>query len=262
MPSPGPGYLADRQITHAPATSQSGRSAWVTAASAPARGVASNPRGDHNLLVEVDQDVVWVQIVTTQRVVELGLRAMLAGISAPFILSTSGPAVADPDVVLFDVICMREGDTTELDSWIKDTDTTVIAIDRTLRPELGIQARAHGVEWSIDLGISDADFVQVIREAITGTLEESHIAHEWDASDVLGQEAGLSPRESSVLALVTGGLGNQDIADELYLSINSVKTYIRSAYRKIGVTSRAQAVSWAIQHGFSAKREDHGVETP
>jgi DNA-binding NarL/FixJ family response regulator len=208
------------------------------------------------------QDVVWVQIVTTQRVVELGLRAMLAGVSAPFTLTTSGPAVADPDVVLFDVICMRDGDTTDLDIWVKETDTTVIAIDRTLRPELGIQARAHGVEWSIDLSISDVDFVQVIREAISGTLEDSDIAQEWDPSDVLGQDVGLSPRESSVLALVTCGLGNQDIADELYLSINSVKTYIRSAYRKIDVTSRSQAVAWAIQHGFSTARNEAPSEAP
>jgi DNA-binding NarL/FixJ family response regulator len=229
----------------------------VTATSAPAFGVLRVlPSADHNLLVGEHQDVVWVQIVTTQRVVELGLRAMLAGVSAPFTLTTSGPAVADPDVVLFDVICMQEGDTTELDMWVKDTDTTVIAIDRTLRPELGIQARAHGVEWSINLGISDADFVQVIREAITGTLEDSEIAHEWDTSDVLGQDVGLSPRESSVLALVTRGLGNQEIAGELYLSINSVKTYIRSAYRKIGVTSRSQAVAWAIRRVFSTQRSD------
>jgi DNA-binding NarL/FixJ family response regulator len=112
------------------------------------------------------------------------------------------------------------------------------------------------VEWSIDLGISDADFVQVIREAITGTLEDSDIAQEWDTSDYLGQDVGLSPRESSVLALITAGLANQDIADQLYLSVNSVKTYIRSAYRKIGVTCRSQAVAWAMQHGFSAAGSD------
>jgi DNA-binding NarL/FixJ family response regulator len=200
--------------------------------------------------VRAPQDVVWVQIVTSQRVVELGLRAMLAGVSAPFTLTTSGPAVADPDVVLFDVICMREGDTTGLDVWVKDTATIVIAVDRTLRPELGAQARAHGVEWSITLDISDADFVQVIKEAIAGTLEESDVAQEWDTADFLGQDAGLSPRESTVLALVTRGFSNQDIADELYLSINSVKTYIRLTYRKIDVSTRSQAVAWAVQAGF------------
>jgi DNA-binding NarL/FixJ family response regulator len=201
--------------------------------------------------VGAHQDVVWVQIRTTQRVVELGLRAMIAGVSAPFTLTTSGPEVAVPDVVLFDVICMRDGDTSELDIWVKDSDTTVIAIDRTLRPELGAQARSHGVEWSINLGISDADFVQVIREAIAGTLEDSDIAQEWEQSEYLGQDLGLSRREADIMRLVVAGHSNQDIANTLYLSVNSVKTYIRSAYRKAGVSTRAQAVAWGIEHGFS-----------
>ena len=36
----------------------------------------------------------------------------------------------------------------------------------------------------------------------------------------------------------------------MFLSINSVKTYIRSAYRKIGVTPRSQAVLWGVENGF------------
>ena len=65
----------------------------------------------------------------------------------------------------------------------------------------------------------------------------------------------LSRREAQVLHLVSEGLGNQEIADLLYLSINSVKTYIRSAYRKLGVSSRAQAVAWGVQHGFPVDAE-------
>ena len=60
----------------------------------------------------------------------------------------------------------------------------------------------------------------------------------------------LSPREHDVLRLIAGGLSNQEIAATLYVSINSVKTYIRSAYRKIGVGRRSQAVVWAVQHGL------------
>ena len=70
------------------------------------------------------------------------------------------------------------------------------------------------------------------------------------AGDWPGREAGLSPREAEVLALITQGLSNQEIADRAYLSINSVKTYIRSAYRKLGVTKRTQAVIWCIDNGF------------
>ncbi|WP_345520958.1 response regulator transcription factor [Nocardioides conyzicola] len=66
-----------------------------------------------------------------------------------------------------------------------------------------------------------------------------------------GAEAvGLTGREVQVLALIAEGLTNQEIADRVYISINSVKTYIRAAYRKVGVNSRSQAAIWAMQHGI------------
>ena len=67
-----------------------------------------------------------------------------------------------------------------------------------------------------------------------------------------GGEVGLSPREVAVVRLIAQGVSNQVIAGTLFLSINSVKTYIRSTYRKIGVTNRASAVAWALQNGFPA----------
>ena len=57
-----------------------------------------------------------------------------------------------------------------------------------------------------------------------------------------------------MLALIAQGLSNQEIADGAFLSINSVKTYIRSAYRKIGVQRRTQAVLWATRNGFVPNR--------
>ncbi len=69
-------------------------------------------------------------------------------------------------------------------------------------------------------------------------------------SDWPGKAQGLTVRESEIVALITQGLSNQEIADRSYLSINSVKTYIRTAYRKMGVERRAQAVLWGIRHGF------------
>ena len=52
------------------------------------------------------------------------------------------------------------------------------------------------------------------------------------------------------MALITQGLSNQEIADRVFVSINSVKSYIRYAYRKIGVERRSQAVVWAVENGF------------
>ncbi|MEP6814481.1 MAG: response regulator transcription factor, partial [Marmoricola sp.] len=69
-------------------------------------------------------------------------------------------------------------------------------------------------------------------------------------SDWHGRQEGLSLRESEIIALIAQGLSNQEIADRAYLSINTVKSYIRSSYRKMGVTTRSRAVLWGVEHGF------------
>ncbi len=63
---------------------------------------------------------------------------------------------------------------------------------------------------------------------------------------------GLTPRETHVVALIAAGAPNKQIARELELSMNTVKSHIRTAYRSMGVTSRTQAVLWAVEHGITA----------
>jgi DNA-binding NarL/FixJ family response regulator len=191
---------------------------------------------------------VWVDILTTQEVVAEGLRAILQRV-APFDVKI-GPGHGEPDVVLYDLIKLDTEGGADLDYWLAQAASTVIAIDRTLKPELGANARDRGVEWYIDLGITAEGLSRVMREAIGGTLEDSQDAEAWTASAWPGQEMGLSHRESDVLALIVLNHPNQQIAHELHLTLNTVKTFIRSTYRKIGVRDRGAAVTWAIAHGF------------
>lgn len=73
--------------------------------------------------------------------------------------------------------------------------------------------------------------------------------HTSDTSQAWAWQAhGLTRRESQVLALIGRGLSNRHIATALFLTDNTVKSYIRNAYRKIGVLTRTQAVRWAIEH--------------
>jgi DNA-binding NarL/FixJ family response regulator len=60
----------------------------------------------------------------------------------------------------------------------------------------------------------------------------------------------LSVREREVLALLSLGLTNRAIADELYLSADTVKTYVRRLYTKLGVRNRAQAATRAAALGL------------
>src|SRR4051794_15226399 len=200
-------------------------------------------------------DAVWVDVLTTQEVVAVGLRTILETAASPFPITTSGTEGAEPDVVLYDVIKLHVEDGADLDYWLKDTGSTVIAVVRTLRPDLGARAMAKGVEWAIDLGITADDLIGVIQDAIAGHLDESAPVRGLDAGAYPGAAAGLTPRESQVLGLVAQGMRNQEIATTQFLSINSVKTYIRTGYRKIGVSTRGQAVAWAIQHGFPGPSE-------
>lgn len=63
-------------------------------------------------------------------------------------------------------------------------------------------------------------------------------------------EVDLTSRELEVLAMIARGFSNQEIADAACLSINSIKSYVRGAYSKIGVVTRSQAVAWGVRHGL------------
>jgi DNA-binding NarL/FixJ family response regulator len=69
---------------------------------------------------------------------------------------------------------------------------------------------------------------------------------------------GLSDRESEILALITQGKSNAEVAALTYLSPNTVKSSIRTIYRKIEVGSRTQAVLWGVKHGFTP--DHHRIE--
>lgn len=55
----------------------------------------------------------------------------------------------------------------------------------------------------------------------------------------------LTSREREVLKILLTGSTNQDIAGQLYVSESTIKTHLYRAYRKIGVSSRGQAIAWA-----------------
>lgn len=60
----------------------------------------------------------------------------------------------------------------------------------------------------------------------------------------------LSPRERIVLAEMGEDVTLEDIARKLFVSRNTVKTQVRSIYRKIGASTRAEAAAWAAAAGL------------
>lgn len=66
----------------------------------------------------------------------------------------------------------------------------------------------------------------------------------------------LTDREMAVLHLVAKGASNPQIADELVISVNTVKTHLRNILEKLQLDNRTQAATYAIEHGFVSSQND------
>ncbi len=193
-------------------------------------------------------------IVDDYAVVVAGVASFLAAERIDVIeTGASTPVISDVDIVLYDAFAQVQGKGIDLEDFVRESGAKVVIYSWNLRPEMIEQALAGGARGYLSKVLTGPELVAALERVMKGEIvilpgdNESSVA---GAGDWPGRSAGLSPREAEILALITHGLSNQEIAARAFLSINSVKTYIRTAYRRIGVTSRTQAVLWAVEHGF------------
>ena len=153
--------------------------------------------------------------------------------SPALMIAYRGPAARNEDTLLLDVIqyALAKGEGSRL--------VKKLVYDTQLAVSVGVDWG-----WRLDPGIV-LFFLELKPDSDPRKVEEALYAELKRLVD-----EGLTEREAEIIALIARGLSNQEIADLAYLSINSVKTYIRTAYRKMGVTRRSQAVRWALEHGF------------
>ena len=133
----------------------------------------------------------------------------------------------------------------------------VIAFSWSTRPDIVNEARRHGAAAFLSKELSAAEVLTAIRSLRAGHHGRFLVQPYAPAteSSTSAHLLGLTKRELEIVELITAGLSNDDIAKSLFLSINSVKSYIRTAYRKIGATRRAQAVLWGVEHGLAFQAE-------
>jgi LuxR family maltose regulon positive regulatory protein len=140
----------------------------------------------------------------------------------------------------------RLGESGEATALLEDALVTAEPHD-AFRPFLDAGGAAHSaIAILIPPASPAASFAARVRERFARRLPAG-----MPDSEQLGHaDQPLTQSEIAVLRLLGSHLTNQEIAAALFISVNTVKTHLRSAYRKLGVTSRRQAVERGRQRGI------------
>jgi DNA-binding NarL/FixJ family response regulator len=199
------------------------------------------------------QSPVRIAIVNDYDVVVQGLARMFEPFADRVLVvevSTNEPGVERVDIALIDSFAQ----TRDLNEVLAEANARrYVFYSWSLAPEL-IQTWARfGVVGFLDKRLDAEVLVDALERInageIVATLDYPPSV-EVDNGDWPGRAFGLSAREAEVIALITQGLSNEEIAERTYVTQNTVKAHIKSAYRKLGLDSRTRAVLWGIDNGF------------
>lgn len=200
---------------------------------------------------------IRLAIVNDYQLVIDGIAAMLRPYADRVVvveLDSNAKVIRDVDVVLYDTFAQTQGShLPPVDALVSTGSPRLVVYSWNISQSLVQETERAGASGLVSKGLSAEELVAAIEDVHHGEqirLADPDVEVEVLAGRWPGDEHGLSARESEVLALICQGLGNQEIADRAYLSINTVKTYIRSTYRKVNVTTRSQALLWGISEGF------------
>jgi DNA-binding NarL/FixJ family response regulator len=159
------------------------------------------------------------------------------------------------DIVLYDSFAQPESDRSELTALVQNPRAGLVVVYTwNFQPALIEDALGRGVRGYLSKALPARDLVAALESVRAGEIvvsEPPKRAASAPGLDWPGRREGITDRESEILALITQGKSNADVAALTYLSPNTVKSYIRSVYAKIGVASRTQAVLWGVDHGFT-----------
>ena len=172
-------------------------------------------------------------------------------------LDADTPLHDQVDVALYDSFAQPETDQEEIQVLIDNPRARrVVVYSWNFHPELVSKARELGVHGYLSKALSARELVEAIEAVHAGELVFSEpprgrgTRRGPSPGDWPGRREGLTDRESEILALITQGKSNAEVAALTYLAPNTVKSYIQNLYRKIQVESRTQAVVWGVRHGF------------
>ena len=201
---------------------------------------------------------IRVALVDDYEVVLLGLARMFDDYRDRIVVTEidANTSVQDSvDIVMYDSFAQAEANSDQLAELVRNPRAKrVVVYTWNFAPELIRSAEEKGAHGYLSKTMPARELVAALEAVHAGERvfsEPPRRAGSSMALDWPGRTEGITDRESEILALITQGKSNAEVAALTYLSPNTIKSYIRAIYRKIGATSRTQAVLWGVAHGFT-----------
>lgn len=204
---------------------------------------------------------ITLLIVEDHTVVSMGLAAMLEPIDTFRLVGncTSGEAAIEAvrqgpvSVVLMDVNLEGAVSGIEATRRIKQMSPTtkVLVLTMYTDPATVAQAIEAGADGYMSKGASGDAIVNAIEDIAAGRSVLDPTVTEGVFGQIGGRDkSALSNREVFVLQALSNGLATKEVAQEMHLSEDTIKTYLRQIFRKLDVRDRTEAVAEGFRRGF------------
>jgi RNA polymerase sigma factor (sigma-70 family) len=206
-----------------------------------------------------------ILLVDDHEVVRLGLRSLLArhpGFDVVAEAATESEAVQKaleykPDIVLLDIRLAGGNGVAACEAIMAQLpDTKIIMLTSYAEDEMLFAAIRAGAVGYVLKQVGTQDVIRAIEAAGRGeamldpsltqrVFQEMRRAIKREEATAFDE---LTDQEKQVLMLITEGKTNREIAEALFLSEGTVRNYVSSVLSKLGVSNRAEAAAYAIQH--------------
>jgi len=210
---------------------------------------------------------IRVLLVDDEELVRGGLRAILdarddievVGEAADGAVVVPLAVSLRPDVVVMDIrMPLVDGLQATRDLQRRLAEPPRILVVTTFGDDENVYAALHaGADGFLPKRARPAEIVDAVRIIAGGqtllfpaAIRSLAARHAPVAAPTGATFAGLTPREREILQLMARGLSNSEIAGELYLGLQTVKTHVSSLLRKLGARDRTQAVIAAYEYGL------------
>jgi two-component system, NarL family, response regulator NreC len=208
--------------------------------------------------------VIRALVVDDHAVVRAGIKLLLEREEDIEVVGEAGnaqDAVFDvralkPDVVLLDVVMPGQSGIEVLPSLLKESPATkVLVLSMQDDPSYVREAFAAGASGYVLKEAADEEVVAAVREIANGgsyvhpALGARMVTAEAQAR-AAAEADPLSDREREVLRLLALGHTNQEIAKMLYISVRTAETHRAHIMQKLGLSTRAELVRYALSHGL------------